>query len=170
MAVLGAGVVYGGFVGPEQAQQRRYTAEIARYRERQELLYLGDTPPGMQVSRAVVGPGQFHVDYGPAQPDEIGYVGLTVRSPLSPKARCALFVQKSVTCTADKRGEMRIVSDLPGGRSDIRLIRRHHGAEIEVSSQVLDEPGLRHLLDTLHPLSDDELEKMMREKTITEGF
>ncbi|MFF7394679.1 hypothetical protein ACFZAE_40485 [Streptomyces scabiei] len=170
MAVLGAGVVYGGFVGPEQAQQRRYTAEIARYRERPELLYLGDTPPGMQVSRAVVGPGQFQVDYGPARPDELGYVGLTVRSPLSPKARCSLYVQKGVTCTVDERGEMRIVSDLPGGRSDIRLIRRHHGAEVEVSSQVLDEPGLRHLLDTLHPLSDDELEKMMREKTIAEGF
>jgi hypothetical protein len=170
MAVLGAGVVYGGFVGPEQAQQRRYTAEIARYRERPELLYLGDTPPGMQVSGAVVGPGQFHVAYGPAQPGEIGYVGLTVRSPLSPKARCALYAQKGVTCTVDERGEMRIVSDLPGGRSDIRLIRRHHGAEIEVASQILDEPGLRHLLDTLHPLSDDELEKMMREKTITEGF
>ncbi|MFE7767233.1 hypothetical protein [Streptomyces sp. NPDC057438] len=168
-AVLGAGVVYGGFVGPEQAQQRRYTAEIARYRERPELLYLGDTPPGMRVSHAEVGPGQFQVDYGPAQPDESGYVGLTVRSPLTPKARCALLVQKDVTCTVDERGEMRIASDLPGGRSDIRLIRRHHGAEVEVSSQTLDEPGLRHLLDTLHPLSDDELEQMMRDETIAEG-
>ncbi|TPQ21239.1 hypothetical protein FGD71_016470 [Streptomyces sporangiiformans] len=32
--------------------------------------------------------------------------------------------------------------------------------------ETLDGPGLRNLLNTLHPLSDTELEKLMREKKI----
>ncbi|MDX2602606.1 hypothetical protein PV379_06045 [Streptomyces caniscabiei] len=169
IAVLAAGGVYGGLVGPQQAEQRRHAAEVARYRERPELLYLGDAPPGMRVSRAVVGGGQFSVDYLPVEPDRSGYVNLTVRSPHTPKATCDLLAQKDVTCTVDARGEIRVASALPGDGHHIRLIRGHRGAEVEVSSQSLDEPGLRHLLNTLHPLSDEELETMMREKTITQG-
>jgi hypothetical protein len=169
IAVLAACVVYGGLVGPEQAEQRRHAAEVARYRERPELLYVGDTPPGMRVSHAMVGGGQFSVEYRPVEADQSGYVNLTVRSPHTPKATCALLVQKDVTCTVDERGEIRVASALPDDGHHIRLIRGHRGAEVEVSSQFLEERGLRHLLDTLHPLSDEELENMMREKTITQG-
>ncbi|MFD0381502.1 hypothetical protein ACFQ2B_00855 [Streptomyces stramineus] len=56
LAVLAAGVAYGGFVSPAQAQQRRHEAEVARYREHPELLYLGAAPAGMEVSRAVAAP------------------------------------------------------------------------------------------------------------------
>ncbi|MCX5315886.1 hypothetical protein [Streptomyces sp. NBC_00154] len=59
---------------------------------------------------------------------------------------------------------------LPGGTRDITLTRRHHDAEVEVTSQSLDEPGLRRLLSTLHPLSNTELERLMREKVITQGY
>jgi hypothetical protein len=169
IAVLAACVVYGGLIGPQQAEQRQHAAEVARYRERPELLYVGDTPPGMRVSHAVVGRGQFSVDYLPVEPDQSGYVNLTVRSPHTPKATCALLAQKDVTCTVDERGEIRVASALPHDGHHIRLIRGHRGAEVEVSSQSLDEPGLRHLLNTLHPLSDEELENMMREKTISLG-
>ncbi|MFI1288083.1 hypothetical protein ACH4VM_06260 [Streptomyces sp. NPDC020792] len=61
---------------------------------------------------------------------------------------------------------MLTVRDFPGGGRAVTLIRRHRNAEAEVTSQTLDEPGLRHLLNTLHPLSDTELEKLMREKKI----
>ncbi|MFD0381503.1 hypothetical protein ACFQ2B_00860 [Streptomyces stramineus] len=37
---------------------------------------------------------------------------------------------------------------------------------MEVTSQSLGESGLRPLLDSLHPLSDTELEELMREKKI----
>ncbi|UQA92574.1 hypothetical protein [Streptomyces halobius] len=60
LVALAAAVAYGGFVGPAQARQRRHEAEVARYREKSELLYLGAAPPGMQVSRAEVGPGDLH--------------------------------------------------------------------------------------------------------------
>ncbi|ULR47976.1 hypothetical protein [Streptomyces deccanensis] len=169
IAVLAACGVYGGLVGPQQADQRRHAAEVARYRERPELLYVADPPPGMRVSQAVVGHGHFSVDYRPVEPDQSGYVNLTVRSPHTPKATCALLVQKDVTCTVDEHGEIRVASALPHDGHHIRLIREHRGAEVEASSQSLDEPGLRHLLNTLHPLSDEELETMMREKTITQG-
>jgi hypothetical protein len=169
MAVLVLAVVYGGFVGPAQAERRRHAAEVARYREHRELLYLGDVPAGMRLSRAEVDSASFSVEYHPADPDVMGYVGLTVRSPLTPPATCAQRVVDGMTCTVDARGEMRMVSELPGGGRDISLVRRHHGGEVEVSSQFLDEAGLRRLLDTLHPLSDQELERMMREKTITQG-
>ncbi|WP_370253628.1 hypothetical protein [Streptomyces sp. V4I8] len=170
VAVLAAGVVYGGFVGPAQAEQRRHAAEVARYRERPELLYLGDAPPGMRLDRAVVGPAYFGVDYRPAAPDESGYMGLTVRSPLTPAPRCPEFMAKNETCTVDAHGEMRMIRNLPGGIRDITLVRRHRDAEVQVTSQYLDEPGLRRLLNTLHPLSDPELENLMREKMISQGF
>ncbi|WP_024761630.1 DUF5336 domain-containing protein [Streptomyces exfoliatus] len=166
VAVLAAGVVYGGFVGPAQSKQRQHEAEVARYRERPELLYLGTVPPGMQVSRAEVGPGYFGVEYRSARQDEFAYVALTVRPPLLPTPRCPEFAQRGVTCTVDAQGEMRTVRDFPGGGRDVTLTRRHRNAEAEVTSQTLDEPGLRHLLNTLHPLSDTELEELMREKKI----
>jgi hypothetical protein len=167
LAVLAAGVVYGGFVGPAQTQRRQHEAEIARYREKPELLYLGDAPPGMHVSHAEVGPASFVVDYRPVREGyELGYVGLVVRSPLTPTLRCPEFVAKNETCTVDARGEMVIVHDIPGGIREVALTRRRRNAEVEVTSQTLDEPGLRRLLKTLHPVSDTELEELMREKKI----
>jgi hypothetical protein len=166
VAALAAGVVYGGFVGPAQSQQLQHEAEVARYREHPELLYLGAAPPGMRVSHAWVGPASFSVDYRGVREDEFAYVALTVRSLLMPTARCSELVEEGVTCTVDVHGVMRRVRDLPGGGRDVTLTRRDRNAEAEVTSQTLDEPGLRHLLDTLHPLSDTELEKLMREKKI----
>lgn len=166
VAALAAGVAYGGFVGPGQAQQREHEAEVARYREHPELLYLGDAPPGMQVSRADVGPASFGVVYGPVQPDRTAYVGLILRPPITPALRCPEVLLKGETCTVDAHGEMRLARDLPGQHT-VTLTRRRRNVEIEVSSWTLGESGLRHLLNTLHPLSDAELEKMMREKTIT---
>ncbi|MFG2422731.1 hypothetical protein ACGFWD_27260 [Streptomyces sp. NPDC048448] len=75
-------------------------------------------------------------------------------------------MEKSVTCTVDVHGEMRMIRRLPGGTRDVTLTR-HHDAEVEVTSQSFDEPGLRRLLNTLHPLSNTELERLMREKVIT---
>ncbi|MER7407107.1 hypothetical protein ABT373_32695 [Streptomyces sp. NPDC000070] len=170
VAALAAGVVYGGFIGPAQARERRHAAEVARYRENPELLYLGAAPPGMRVSRAVVGLAYFSVEYRPVRQDENGYVGLTVRRPLTPTPQCPELVEKDATCTVDAHGEMRMVRGFPGGIRDITLIRRHRTAEVHVSSQSVDEPGLRRVLDTLHPLSDAELERLMREKMIAESF
>ncbi|GAA0444708.1 hypothetical protein ABZ951_02500 [Streptomyces sp. NPDC046215] len=167
LAVLAAGVAYGGFVSPAQAQQRRHEAEVARYREHPELLYLGAAPAGMEVSRAVAGPASFSVDYHPLrQGDESGYVGLTVRSPLTPTPRCPEPADKDEACAVDARGEMLTVRDFPGGGRAVTLTRRHGNAEVEVTSQSLGESGLRPLLDSLHPLSDTELEELMREKKI----
>lgn len=75
-----------------------------------------------------------------------------------------------MTCTVDAHGEMRTVERITGGVRAVTLARRHGGTEVEISSQSLDEAGLRHVLDTLHPLSDTELEKLMREKAITQGY
>ncbi|MFE6618184.1 hypothetical protein [Streptomyces sp. NPDC057740] len=168
LAVLGAAVAYGGFVGPAQARQRQYDAEVARYRENPELLYLGATPPGMEVSRAEVGPASFFVDYGPVRAGyELGFVGLVVRSASTEAPlRCPEPAQQGVTCTVDAHGEMATLRDLPGGAHDVTLVRRHGNTEVQVSSQSLDEQGLRRLLNTLHPLSDDELAELMREKKI----
>lgn len=168
VAALAAGVVYGGFVGPAQAQQRRHAAEVARYREHPELLYVIATPSGMRVARAVVGPASFSIEYHSVQQD--GYVALTVRRPLTPTPRCPEFLGKDATCTVDTDGDMRVIDGIPGGTRDITLTRRHRDAEVQVSSKSLDEPGLRLLLDTLHSLSDKELEGLMREKVIDEGF
>lgn len=166
VTVLAAAVVYGGFVGPAQAQQRRQEAEVARYREQSELLYLGAVPPGMRLSRAEAGPAYFSVDYRGVREDVFAYVALTVRSPLTPTPRCPDILEKGETCTAEAHGEMRRVRDLPGGERAVTLIRHYRKAEVEVTSQTLGEPGLRRLLNTLHPLSDEELEKLMREKKI----
>ncbi|WP_433446905.1 hypothetical protein ACQPXS_03855 [Streptomyces sp. CA-142005] len=171
VAVLAAGVGYGGFIGPAQARQHRHAAEIARYREHPELLYLGAAPPGMRVSRAVVGPAYFSVEYHSVREGyELGYVGLVVRPPLTQTPRCPAPAEKDATCTVDVHGEMRMIRRLPGGTRDITLTRHHHDAEVEVTSQSLGEPGLRHLLNTLHPLSNTELETLMREKAIVQGY
>ncbi|OSZ57904.1 hypothetical protein OQI_24725 [Streptomyces pharetrae CZA14] len=167
LAMLAAGVAYGGFVGPAQAQQRQHEAEVARYRERPELLYLGDAPRGMEVSRVEVGPASFVVEYRPIRAGyELGYVGLVVRTPLTPTPRCPEFLAKDETCTVDAHGETVRVHDFPGGTREVTLIRRQRNAEVEVTSQSIDEPGLRRLLNTLHPLSDTELEELMRQKKI----
>jgi hypothetical protein len=119
----------------------------------------------------VVGPAYFTVEYHPVREGyELRYVGLVMRPPLTQTPRCPKFVEKSVTCTVDVHGEMRMIRRLPGSTRDITLTRRHHDAEVEVTSQSLDEPGLRRLLNTLHPLSNTDLERLMREKVITRGY
>ncbi|MCX4863749.1 hypothetical protein OIC43_11675 [Streptomyces sp. NBC_00825] len=167
LVVLAAGVVYGGFVGPAQSRQRQHEAEVARYREKPELLYLGAAPPGMHVSRAELGPATFVVDYRPVREGyESGYAGLVVRSSDTPEPRCPEPVDKSVTCTVDAHGEVVMVREFPDGTREVTLVRRHGKAEVSVASQSVDESGLRRLLDTLHPLSDTELGELMREKKI----
>ncbi|WP_405749917.1 hypothetical protein OHA19_09665 [Streptomyces sp. NBC_00012] len=167
LVVLAAGVVYGGFVGPAQSQRRQHDAEVARYREKPELLYLGAAPPGMQVSRAELGPATFVVDYRPVREGyESGYVSLVVRSSYTPEPRCPELAEKDVTCTVDANREMAMVREFPDGTREFTLVRRHGKAEVAVASQTLDETGLRRLLDTLHPLSDPELGELMREKKI----
>ncbi|MFJ3224051.1 hypothetical protein ACIPJS_11845 [Streptomyces sp. NPDC086783] len=171
LAMLAAGVAYGGFVGPTQARQRQDKAEIARYREHAELLYLGDAPPGMQVSHAEAGPAAFSVDYRSVREGyEVKYVGLTVRSLLTPGRRCPEPAGADVTCSVDANGQMRTVEEFPGGGRSVTLTRRYRNAQVEVTSQTLDEPGLRRLLNSLHSLSDQELEKLMREKKIDHAF
>ncbi|MEN2424229.1 hypothetical protein AABB02_39765 [Streptomyces rimosus] len=167
LAVLATAVAYGAFVGPAQAQQRHHEAEVARYREKPELLYLGAAPPGMQVSRAEVGPTSFSVEYRPVREGyEVGYVGLTVRPPLTPALACPEPADSRVACTVDAHGEMRRVRDVPGGSREVILARRLGKAEAQVTSQTLDDPGLRHLSGTVHPLSNTELQMLMREKKI----
>lgn len=167
LTVLASAAAYGGYIGPAQAQQRQHEAEVARYREKPELLYLGAAPPGMQVSRAEVGPASFSVEYLPVRAGyEVGYVGLTVSPPLTPALRCPEPADTRMTCAVDAHGEMRIVRGLTGGSREVTLVRRLGNAEAQVTSQTLDEPGLRDLLRTLRPLSDTELEKLMREKKI----
>ncbi|MGW2637943.1 hypothetical protein [Streptomyces sp. NPDC001348] len=166
LAVLAAAVAYGGFIGPAQAHRRQDQAEIARYREQSELLYIGTAPPGMHVSRAEAGPAAFTVEYRPVREGyETGYVGLTVRPPVTPALRCPEPADKDVTCRVDTDGEMVTVRRFAGA-ADITLTRRHRKVEIEVTSQTVDEQALRRLLSTLHPLSDTELGELMREKKI----
>ncbi|MFF1459616.1 hypothetical protein [Streptomyces sp. NPDC058330] len=164
VAALGVAVAYGGFVGPARSELRRHEAEVAWYQEHAELLYLGAVPPGMEVSRAEVGPAYFGVDYRTVRQD--AFASLLVRPPLTPTPRCPEFEEKGVTCTVDAHGEVRTVRELPDGGHAVTLTRRHGGAEAEVTSQTVDESGLRRLLNTLHPLSDTELEELMREKKI----
>ncbi|MBZ4318836.1 hypothetical protein [Streptomyces huiliensis] len=168
LAVLRAGVAYGGFVGPAQAREREHETEVARYREHPELQYLAAAPPGMRVSRVAVGPAYFSVDYGPVRQDRdwSGYVSLTMRPALTPTLHCPELLGTGETCTVDTHGVVRTVRELPGGTHAVTLTRRHRSAEAVVTSQTLDEPGLRRLLDTLHPLSDTELAELMREKKI----
>ncbi|MEG8274990.1 hypothetical protein [Streptomyces sp. AHA2] len=169
VTALAAGVAYGGFAGPAQARQRRHEAEIARYREYAQVQYLGAAPPGMTVARVRVG-AAFGVEYRGVRPDEFSLASLTVRSPSAPRARCPEPPDEDLACTVDARGGIRTVRRIPGGTAEITLIRRYRGMEAEVSSQTLDEPGLRRLLDTLRPLPDAELERLMREDRIDSGF
>jgi hypothetical protein len=162
--VLAAAVAYGGFIGPSQAQHGRQEADIARYREHPELLYLGAAPPGMEASSVHAGPASFRVDYRPVREGyESGYVGLVVRPPLTPTPRCPEPAEQGVNCTVDARGEMVTVR---GSSHDVTLTRRYRDAEVEIASQTLDEAGLRDVLNTLHPLSDTELGKLMQEQRI----
>ncbi|MEU8703093.1 hypothetical protein AB0C61_36665 [Streptomyces sp. NPDC048680] len=63
-----------------------------------------------------------------------------------------------------EHAELLYLGAVPDG---MEVSRRHLGdAEAEVTSQTLGEPGLRRLLDTLHPLSDAELAELMREEEI----
>jgi hypothetical protein len=167
-AALAAAVAYGGFIGPGQARQHRHTAEVARYREHQELLYTIDTPPGMRVTRARADSASFTVEYHAVRRD--GYVALSVRKPFDPRPSCPTPQEKDVTCAVNERGDMRVGQAFPGGGHRIALTRRHGTVEAEVAGQSLDEPALRRLLDTLHPLSDAELEGLMREKVIVQGM
>ncbi|MEV7322476.1 hypothetical protein [Streptomyces sp. NPDC093970] len=171
VAALAVGVGYGAFVGPAQAEHHRRTAEIARYREHPELLYLGAPPPGMRVAGAQVGPAYFSVSYRAVREGyDVSYVGLGVRPASTPVPRCPEPAQRTVTCTVDAHGERRTVERIPGGVRAVTLARRHGTTEVEVSSQTLGEAGLRRVLDTLHPLSDAELEELMRDSAITQGY
>ncbi|MFE3121814.1 hypothetical protein ACFXHD_00140 [Streptomyces hydrogenans] len=166
VAVLGCGVVYGVFAGPALAHQRQEEAEIARYRQSPELLYLGDSPPDMEISRVRVGPNSFSVDYTPVRAGyDLRHVSLWVSRSVTPTLQCPELAVKEMTCTVGKSGEMRIVADIPGG-SGVTLVRRQGDTEVTVTSASLDESALRHLLNTLHPLSDAELETLMRDKKI----
>uniref|UniRef100_A0AAU2VYV2 Uncharacterized protein n=1 Tax=Streptomyces sp. NBC_00008 TaxID=2903610 RepID=A0AAU2VYV2_9ACTN len=165
VAVLAAAVAYGGFVGPAQSRERQRQAEVARYREHAELLYLAAAPAGMELSFTEAGPGYFLVEYRPTGRSRTGYADINVRPALTPALRCPEPVSKGDSCTVDAHGGMRTVHAFPGGRA-ISLTRRLPDAEAEVSSQTLDEPGLRRLLDALHPLSDQELRELMRGKKI----
>ncbi|MFH9011990.1 hypothetical protein ACH4C6_11475 [Streptomyces sp. NPDC017943] len=169
VAALAAGVAYGGFAGPAQARQRQHEAEVARYREYEDVQYLGAAPPGMRVERVRVGPA-FGVEYRGVREDGLSLVTLTVRSPWAPRARCPELPEEGSTCTADAQGGIRRIRPIPGGRPEITLVRRYRGREAEVSSQTLGEPGLRRLLDTLRPLSDAELERLMRQDRVDGGF
>ncbi|MFH8407649.1 hypothetical protein ACH4FX_23075 [Streptomyces sp. NPDC018019] len=163
LAALAAGVAYGGFIGPAQARQHQHEEEVARYREHPELLYLGAAPPGMEISRAEAGPASFTVDYRPTG-DKPGYASLTVRPPLTRTPRCPEPAEKGESCTVGAHGDTVTVRDFPHA---VTLTRRLQNAEAEITSQTLDEPALRRLLDSLHPLSDTELETLIREKAIS---
>ncbi|MET9255423.1 hypothetical protein [Streptomyces sp. NPDC003717] len=144
-------VAYGGFAGPAQAREREHAAQVARYRDHPELLYLGAAPPGMVHARATVGPASFGVDYRAARPDETAYVGLAVRPALTPVPRCPEPAEKGVACAVDARGEMRTVRGLPGGVRAVTLTRRlgpASSAEAEVSSQTLGEHVRDRVLET----------------------
>ncbi|KUH40397.1 MULTISPECIES: hypothetical protein [Streptomyces] len=170
VAALAAAVAYGGFVGPAQSERHRHEADVARFRENPELMHLGTAPPGMQVSRAEAGSAYFGVEYRAVRQDVFAYVSLAMRPALTPALRCPEFPEPGVSCAVDAHGEMRTVRDLPGGTRAVTLTRRHRNAEAEVTSQTLDEAGLRRFLDSLHPLTDRELEELMREKKIGYRF
>ncbi|MFB7368058.1 hypothetical protein, partial [Streptomyces hydrogenans] len=166
LALLVCGVGYGVLVGPALAEQKQEEAEIARYRQNPELLYLGDLPQDMEISRVRVGPNLFSVDYTSVRAGyDLGHVGLWVNHSITPVLQCPEPVQKEVTCAVAGHGEMRTVTGLPGARA-VTLVRRRGAVEVTVTSASLDESRLRHLLNTLHPLSDAELEALMRDKKI----
>ncbi|MFE6100929.1 hypothetical protein ACFVQ4_13290 [Streptomyces laurentii] len=168
LVVLAAAVAYGGFVGPARAERRQDEAEVARYREHQELLYLGDAPAGMRVSRAQVGPAGFGVEYRPVREGyEPGYAGLVVRRAITPGLRCPEILAKGTTCAVGADGVMMLIDELSGGARDVTLVCRLRDVEVTVDSQSVDESGLRRLLATLHPLSDAELDQLRQDKAIT---
>ncbi|MFD8704997.1 hypothetical protein ACFV1W_20630 [Kitasatospora sp. NPDC059648] len=168
LAVLAAAVAYGGFIGPSRAEHRRDEAAVARYREHPELLYLGTAPAGMQASRVRVGPASFTVDYRPVREGyESGYAGLVVRPSHTPALRCPEPPDQGTTCTVDAHGGMVTVH---ASTQEVTLTRRYRDAEVSVISQTIGEAGLRDLLNTLHPLSDAELDKLMQEKRIDYSF
>ncbi|CAM5598826.1 hypothetical protein KAURM247S_03970 [Kitasatospora aureofaciens] len=132
------------------------------------LLYLGTAPAGMHVSRVRVGPASFAVDYRPVREGyETGYVGLVVRLPLTPALRCPEPPEAGTTCRVDGHGEMVTVH---GSTQETTVTRRYRDTEVSVASQTLGEAGLRDLLNTLHPLSDAELDTLMQEKAIDYSF
>ncbi|MFI5530634.1 hypothetical protein ACIA8O_19050 [Kitasatospora sp. NPDC051853] len=163
--LLAVGVLYGGFAGPAQAEQTRHEAEAARYRERADLLYLADPPPGMRVALADSEAAGFLVDYRSAAggPERLG---LTVRRPLTPELRCPEASTEGTTCRVDEGREVVEVHVFPDGTRQVTLTRRHGPSEVEVGSQSLDEAGLRRVLDSVHPLSGPELEDLMRSERI----
>ncbi|MFJ7423694.1 hypothetical protein ACIQXD_34570 [Streptomyces uncialis] len=167
-AVLVAGVAYGGFLGPARSQQREHEAETARYRG-PGLLYLGDAPPGMRVFRAEAGPAHFWVGYQSVR-DAYESVTLVTRPASTPASRCPEPAEKGATCRVDGHGEMRTVRVLPPDDRSVTLTRRYRNLEVEVQGLARHEPRLRHLLDTLRPLSDPELEELIREKKIDHRF
>ncbi|MBC9716621.1 hypothetical protein H9Y04_29225 [Streptomyces sp. TRM66268-LWL] len=171
-AVLALGVVYGGYVGPAQAERRAHAAEIAEYREQSELLRLGSTPAGTTLSRAHLGPGSFSVAYHPARANDAGHVGLTVGRPPTPAPApvCPEILGEGVTCDVDARGVLRMVHAFPDGGRAITLIRYDGPLELRVESQSLDERGLRRLLGSVRPMTDAELEDLMRERLIERSF
>ncbi|MEU3076260.1 hypothetical protein [Streptomyces laurentii] len=167
LAVLAAAVAYGGFVGPARAERQQDEAELARYREHKELLFLGDAPAGMRVSRAQVGPTDFTVEYRPVRESYVsGYAGLAVRRVFTPELRCPEPV-KDRTCAVGADGVMKLVDEFPDGARKVTLARRIGNVEVTVGDGTADEPLLRRLLATLHSLSDAELEKLRQEKVIT---
>ncbi|MGV9316642.1 hypothetical protein ACWDR0_31320 [Streptomyces sp. NPDC003691] len=169
VAVLAAGIAYGSVIGPERVEDEQQQSEVARYKERAELLHLGTAPPGMQLTRAELGPAWFGVEYRGIRQDEFSLVMLAIRRPSTPAIRCPLFREPGATCSVGAGGDIRTVRKLPGGGQAVILARRHGGVEAEVNSETLDEAGLRRLLDTLRPVSDAELEKLIREKKISFG-
>ncbi|GAA4836489.1 hypothetical protein GCM10023235_09240 [Kitasatospora terrestris] len=165
-AVLAAAVAYGGLVVLPHVDQRRYEAEVARYRQHQELLYAGDAPPGMEILRAAAG-GDFRIEYRPVgEYDLRRQVSLTVRHPPTPTLRCPPPVD-GATCAEESNGDLRKVARDPSGSVQVTLTRRHRDVQVDVTARTPDdEPRLRRLLDTLHPLSDGELEELVRQEKI----
>ncbi|MFG2824002.1 hypothetical protein ACGFX4_31810 [Kitasatospora sp. NPDC048365] len=164
-AVLAAAVAYAGLV-LSHVEQRRFEAEVARYRQHQELLYAGDAPPGMEVLRATAG-NDFRIEYRPVgEYDLRRQVSLTVRHPPTLTLRCPP-PRDGVTCAVEPNGDLRKVARDPSGSVQVTLTRRHRDVQVDVTTRTPDdEPWLRRLLDTLHPLSDGELKGLMRQEKI----
>ncbi|MFE4515432.1 hypothetical protein ACFRMQ_14715 [Kitasatospora sp. NPDC056783] len=69
-----------------------------------------------------------------------------------------------MTCTVDASGELLTVRGFPDGGRSVSLTRRHQNVGAEVTGATVDEAELRRVLDALHPLSDAELEGLIRDK------
>ncbi|MFE4519173.1 hypothetical protein ACFRMQ_33885 [Kitasatospora sp. NPDC056783] len=168
LAVLATAVAYGGFLGPAQAKQRRHEEEVAGYRERAETLLLGAAPSDMRVSRAESGPASFSAEYRPVREGyESRFANLSVRLSFTPTVlRCPERAEQGVTCSVDARGDLLTVRDHPYGGRSVSLTRQRQRTEIDVTGDEVDEAELRGILDSLHPLSDAELEALIREERI----